>query len=61
MKYKVTLLVQGHTASFSCDDLSSVEKAWEEDKKICVVQQDGKRYFYDLTKYHTMIIEEMEE
>jgi hypothetical protein len=60
-KYKITLLVQGNIASFTCDDPSETEKAWEDNKKICVNQPDGKRYFYDLTKYHTMFIEEIKE
>ena len=58
-KYKLTLLVQGTTSSFTCDDPTLTEKAWNNDEKICVNQTDGKKYFYDLTKYHTMLIEEI--
>ena len=56
--YKITLLIQGNVATFTCDDPSPTKDAWENNKKLCVNHPDGKMYFYDLSKYHTMIIEE---
>lgn len=57
MTYIITLAVQGNTVSFECEDPTPTRKAWNENKKICVKLDDGKEYFYDLDKYHTMIIE----
>ena len=57
-KFKVTLLIQGNKASFTCDDPAKTIEAWNKNQKLDVIQPDGKRYFYDLSKYHTMVIEE---
>lgn len=60
-KYKVTLHIQGMESSFTCDDTAPTEKAWNTNGKMFIIQSDGKKYFYDLSKYHTMIIEEIKK
>ncbi|HJX50118.1 MAG TPA: hypothetical protein VJ438_01515 [Candidatus Nanoarchaeia archaeon] len=60
-KYKVTLHIQGMESSFNCDDPKPTEEAWNKNKKLFIIQENGKKYFYDLSKYHTMVIEENEK
>lgn len=60
-KYKITLHIQGMESSFNCDDTKPTETAWNKNEKVEVIEPDGKRCFYDLSKYHTMIIEEKKQ
>jgi hypothetical protein len=56
--YEITLMSDEIKSKFHVENTSKIEKAWKERGMLFMDGGDRKRCYYDLSQYHTMIIEE---